>query len=139
MRPEEREYIQSGIEKTYQDFISHVSEGRGMSVSTVDSIGQGRVWSGVNAKENGLVDTFGGLTKAVDIAAEMADLDHYRIVEYPELEDPFDMILRNLYNEIRAKNMKAELGEYYTLYEELQSFKNSFQIQMRLPYYFKVY
>ncbi len=139
MRPEEREYIQSGIEKTYQDFISHVSEGRGMSVSTVDSIGQGRVWSGVNAKENGLVDTFGGLTKAVDIAAEMADLDHYRIVEYPELEDPFDMILRNLYNEIRAKNMKAELGEYYTLYEELQSFKNSFQIQMRLPYYLKLY
>lgn len=139
MRPEEREYIQSGIEKTYQDFISHVSEGRGMPLSTVDSIGQGRVWSGINAKENGLIDTFGGLTKAIDIAAEMADLDHYRIVEYPELEDPLDMILENLYSEIRTGNIKDQLGDYYPLYEELLSLNNLFQIHMRLPFSLKIY
>ncbi|RLD33823.1 MAG: signal peptide peptidase SppA [Bacteroidetes bacterium] len=139
LRPHEKAYLQAGVEKTYQDFINHVSEGRNIPLSTVDSIGQGRVWSGVSALENGLIDSFGGLTKAISIAAEMAKLDHYRIVEYPKLEDPLEMIMKNLYLEMQIPNLKKELGTYYPIYESLLELTSSYKIQARLPFHLEVY
>jgi len=78
-------YIQKQIEKIYDDFTGLVSNGRGISKDSVDAIGQGRVWSGVDAMRIGLVDRKGGLQDAIDFAAEKVGLGKkdYRISQYP--------------------------------------------------------
>lgn len=82
---EEVQYVQRQIEKIYDDFTGLVSNGRGISKDSVDAIGQGRVWSGVDAMRIGLVDRMGGLKDAIDFAAQKVGLDKadYRINEYP--------------------------------------------------------
>lgn len=139
LRIAEREYLQSSVEKTYETFILHVSEGRNMPAHEVDKIGQGRVWSGINAKEVGLVDLFGGLKTAIDIAAEKANLEHFRIVVYPKLEDPLEKLLRNLTGELRTIYLRKELGNYYKYIEDLKEVINSHKIQMHLPFSYEIY
>ena len=75
----ERNIIQKSVEDIYDTFITHVSEGRSMSKEAVDAIGQGRVWTGTDALDLGLIDVLGGLEDAIDIAANMANLENYRI------------------------------------------------------------
>jgi len=91
----EKALLQNMVEQTYHTFISHVADGRNMSLAQVDSIGQGRVWSGDNAKKIGLVDQYGGLKTAIELAAKEAKLKKYRLVEYPKpsnfLESLFDI------------------------------------------------
>ena len=86
----EKEIIQKIIDNFYDVFLTRVSEGRNISKEKIHEIGQGRVWSGVNAMEIGLIDVYGGLDKALEIAKEMAGLDHYRIIELPKKKDPID-------------------------------------------------
>ena len=83
---EEVGYVQRQIEKIYDDFTGLVSNGRGMSKDSVDAIGQGRVWSGVDAMRIGLVDCQGGLKEAIEYAAQKVGLDtkDYRLSTYPE-------------------------------------------------------
>ena len=69
------------VEHVYNTFITRVANGRNMNKTTVDAIGQGRVWSGYDAKSIGLVDTYGGIEKAVDIAVLLAKIEDYRIIE----------------------------------------------------------
>ncbi|MGM0622276.1 MAG: signal peptide peptidase SppA, partial [Bacteroidota bacterium] len=109
----ERQLMQQMIEEGYDTFISHVAEGRGMTKEAVDEIGQGRVWSGENAKEIGLIDEFGGLQEAIEIAAEIAGLDNYRTVALPEQLDPFQQMLKAGSDNIRTRYMKNKLGEKY--------------------------
>lgn len=71
----ERALLETSTEQTYQAFLQNVAQGRGISTAQVDSIGQGRIWSGVQAKEVGLVDVLGDLNTAIDIAAERAGLE----------------------------------------------------------------
>ena len=139
LKPAEKEYLQSGIENTYETFLNNVSEGRDMATSRVDSLGQGRVWSGINALENGLVDVLGGLNTAIDIAAEKANLENYKIVEYPKFEDPIEKLLRSLTMEVRTRHIKKELGEYYKYLKDLKELATSQNIQMRLPYSLDIY
>jgi protease-4 len=93
MTPYQLAVTQKSVEQVYDVFISHVAEGRGMTKAQVDSIGQGRVWSGIDAKQIGLVDLFGNLTDAIKLAASLAKLDEYRVVDYPTQKDPFEEIL----------------------------------------------
>lgn len=139
LKPAEKEYLQSGIENTYETFLNNVSDGRDMATSRVDSLGQGRVWSGINALENGLVDVLGGLNTAIDIAAEKAKLENYKIVEYPKFEDPIEKLLRSLTMEVRTRHIKKELGEYYKYLQDLKELATSQNIQMRLPYSLDIY
>ncbi len=91
-----RQLIQMVIENVYDDFISNVSENRGMDKQAVDSIGQGQVWSGVDALENGLVDDLGGLDDAIKVAAELAELaegEYGQISIAPKLSPTEQMIL----------------------------------------------
>ena len=131
---EEKEVIRYSIQQVYDSFVSHVSEGRGMTSNQVDSIGQGRVWSGINAMDNGLIDIFGGLHTAIDIAAEMAGLEKYRIVELPKLENPLEQILRELSENARMRILKKELGEHFKYLKQLEELENLSGIQARLPY-----
>jgi protease-4 len=139
MNAYEKEVMKLSIEKGYSDFISRVAFGRNMTVAAVDSIGQGRVWSGTDAKKIGLVDETGGLTASVQEAAKLAGIDTYSIRELPVAEDPFSRILSQLSGEIRMRILKNELGEYKKLFDEIQEIKNLSGIQARLPYFIEVH
>jgi protease-4 len=95
-----------------------VADGRKMSFASVDSIGQGRVWTGENALKIGLIDQLGGLDDAVKLAAKMAGLDKYRIVKLPELPDPLTELLKGGTGNVRNWFMKRELGDAWKYYEQ---------------------
>ncbi|MBI9055346.1 MAG: signal peptide peptidase SppA [Bacteroidales bacterium] len=136
---QEREVIQLSIEDIYSTFISHVAEGRNMTTEEVDEIGQGRVWSGANALENGLIDDFGGLDDAIKIAAEAANIEKYRTVNYPKLKDPIEQLLEDFQGNVRVSILKNELGDEYKYYNAVQNLKNLQGIQARIPYEVEIY
>jgi protease-4 len=129
----EREIIQNEIERIYETFINHVAEGRGLPVSTVDSIAQGRVWSGVDAKRIGLIDDFGGLNYAIEQAAELAGIEEYRITEYPAQKDIFEM-LREGFGTTETRWLQSKLGDSYKVYEAMQQTSEQTGILMRMPF-----
>ena len=130
----ERMTLQKMIDETYSTFVTRVSDGRRLAFENVDKIAEGRVWSGKNALELGLVDTLGGLTTAVDIAAKKAKLDHYRIIELPKLEEPFAQIVKELSGDIKERLLRHELSEHYNQYRVVKQILKSDRIQARLPY-----
>jgi len=130
----EREMMQATIEEGYDIFISHVAEGRGMTKEQVDEIGQGRVWSGENAKEIGLVDEFGGLQDAINLAAEMEGLEKYRTISLPKLPDPFEELFKMGSDNVRIWFLKNELGEKYRYYEYFKRASEMNGIYARMPY-----
>ncbi len=133
----ERKMIQDEIERIYDTFITHVAEGRRMSKADVDSIGQGRVWSGIDAKSKGLVDVLGGLDVAISIAAKKAKLDNYMISYVPRAEKGINKIVKQLTGQ-EDDNVKAllqnELGVNYKYIEYLKKARSIKGIQARLPY-----
>lgn len=135
----EKEVMQNSIENVYSDFIQKVSEGRQMSVLLVDSIGQGRVWSGAEARKIGLVDEEGGLNDAIDAASKMAGIESYSIRELPQAENPLTRLLSQLSGEIHLRLLKNELGEYYNLPDQLRDIRNLSGIQARLPYFIEIH
>ncbi|NCB07153.1 MAG: signal peptide peptidase SppA [Bacteroidia bacterium] len=135
----ERQLMQVTIEEGYDTFISHVAEGRKMSKEQVDEIGQGRVWTGENAKEIGLVDEFGGLDKAIALAAEIAGIEDYRTVSLPALPDPFQSLLKSGTDNVRARFLKNELGEKYHYYEYFKKASQMNGIYARMPYDLTIY
>ncbi len=135
----EKQVMQNSIEKVYSDFIGKVSEGRKMPVTSVDSIGQGRVWSGADAMKIGLVDEEGGLNDAIEAAGKLAGIENYSLRELPQTEDPLTRIISQLSGDIRMKFMKQELGEYQRFFDELQEIKNLSGIQARLPYFVEIH
>ncbi len=134
LSPAERLVLQKMIDETYNTFVNRVSEGRSMPYYNVDKIGEGRVWSGVNAKENGLVDVLGGLTEAVAIAAEKAGLEQYRLVELPKLEDPLTQVMNELSGNVRDRLIRRELSGYYSQYLNIRALLQSDRIQARMPF-----
>ena len=131
----ETKVMTNSIERIYGTFISHVSEGRSMSVANVDSIGQGRVWCGIDGKHINLVDETGGLRKAIKVAVSMAKLEDYRIVSFPEQKDPFTQILEDISgSEPSESKLREEFGIFYPYYKEIKSLSNMKGVQARLPY-----
>jgi protease-4 len=139
MNSYEKEVMQTSIEKIYSDFINKVSSGRNIPVTSVDSIGQGRVWSGGEALQIGLIDKTGGLMESIEEAARLAGIETYSIREYPVSEDPLSKLLSQLSGEIKMRILKNELGEYKKLFDEIQEIKNFSGIQARLPYFIEVH
>jgi len=139
MTAEEKAVGQMFIEQTYQTFIGHVSAGRGIPVEQVDAIGQGRVWSGVNAKDIKLVDEFGGLTDAIKLAAEKAGLENYRLVELPKQKKLFEQLMEDMSAEAKAWMLKDELGLSFKVYNRIKSMLNNQGVQARMPYDIEVY
>jgi protease-4 len=130
----ERDLMQQTIEEGYDTFITRVSDGRKMEKTAVDDIGQGRVWAAPNAKEIKLIDSFGGLTDAIELARKMAKLDNFRIVNLPKLKDPITELLKGFSNTAKAGFMKDELGENYKYYEQMRSLISQKGILARMPY-----
>jgi protease-4 len=130
----ERSIIQNGVNEIYTDFITKVAEGRGMAVADVDSIGQGRVWSGEDALEIGLVDKLGGIEDAIEIAAGMASVENYRVVEYPKQKDPVQAFMEELTGQGEEVFLKHRLGQYYEYVKDVEELMNMEGVQARLPY-----
>ncbi len=139
MTNSERSVIQHEVENVYDVFIGHVAEGRKMTKAEVDSIGQGRVWSGKNAMDIGLIDKFGGISEAIEIAKEKAGLENFRVVELPKLEDPIEQMLKEFTGEAEASVLKKNLGESYIYYKRLQNLTKMKGIQARLPFEVDIY
>ena len=135
----EKEIIQQQVERIYDTFLSHVADGRKMNKASVDSIGQGRVWSGTDAKRLGLVDALGGINTAIEIASRMAKLETYRTVALPEQKDFLQKILEDFSTETSSSITKKELGEGYKYYNQIQSLLKMNGIQARLPFEIEVY
>lgn len=130
----ERDLMQQTIEEGYNTFISRVADGRKMDKTAVDDIGQGRVWAAPNAKEIKLIDAYGGLTDAIELAKKMANLDNFRIVNLPKLKDPFEELMKEISGSAKASFMKDEMGEGYKYYEELRGLISQRGILARMPY-----
>jgi protease IV len=133
----ERQMVQGMISEVYDTFIGHVSEGRGLPLSVVDELGAGRVWSGAEAKQNGLIDEFGGLQTAIHKAAELAELEEYRIMEYPTRKDFLTQILED-FGGVKDRMIQKELGSTYAYYKQLQNIEEMTGILTRLPYDIKI-
>jgi protease-4 len=131
---EEREVIQKDVEHVYDVFTSKVAKGRKKTQAEIDSIGQGRVWSGADAIKIGLVDALGGLNDAIADAAKMAKLDNYRIYSLPKQKDALETLLGNAMDDQEEKAMEKGLGVSYKYYKNLQDILKSGGIQARLPY-----
>ncbi len=134
MTPFETNLMQSYVESTYGIFLAHVADGRKMSTNGVDSIGQGRVWSGVNAKSNHLIDDFGGLKEALKIAAEKAGISEYRVKELPKQKDPFAELLKNFSVRMQAKMMESVMGSTFDYWKNLSREANAKGIYTRMPF-----
>jgi protease-4 len=139
MNSYEKELMQLSIEKIYNDFVNKVASGRKMSSEFVDSIGQGRVWSGTSALKIGLVDEIGGLKEAIKGAANLAGIESYSIRELPVIEDPYTRILSQLSGEVKMSILKKELGESVKFYNMVREIKEMSGIQARLPYFIDIH
>lgn len=135
----ERNVLQKMVDDTYTTFVTRVSDGRKLPYADIDKIGEGRVWSGSNALENGLVDVMGGLTSAIDIAAQKAKLDNYRIVELPRLEDPFTQVMKEFTGDISERIIRQELSDRYNQYRFMKQLLHSDRIQARLPFEVRIH
>ncbi|WP_427872222.1 signal peptide peptidase SppA [Flavobacterium sp. MMS24-S5] len=130
-----------GVEKVYNTFVSHVAEGRKMTFAQVDSIAQGRVWSGTEALKIGLVDKIGGLNDAIAEAAKIAKVKKYSTQNYPEYEKTLNDLLSNLpFARSKEAFIKEEIGEEnYLLIEQVKKFQKQKGVQTILPYGINIY
>lgn len=103
--------VQAYIERGYDTFLSRCAEGRGKTKAAIDSIGQGRIWSGNQALNNGLVDELGGIDKAVEIAAGLAGIEQYSIKEYPEQKDFFSQLMEESMKNTETRILEVFIGK----------------------------
>ena len=130
----EYKYLQTMIEDIYATFTQRVADGRKMTVERVDEIGQGRVWSGIDALELGLVDKLGSLDDAVVAAAKLAKISEYDVDYYPLKKSWFEKFLSSMNDEDAVtKMMKSEMGDLYYTYEAFKNVMNMEGIQARMP------
>lgn len=130
--------VQESIEETYETFLQRVSHGRGMTMAQVDSVAQGRVWSGTEALEIGLVDELGNLDDAIAAAAEMAELSSYGVKKFPKYKSGFERFMEDLEGasvKVKENLLKDEIGEEaYQVLKELKSLKKQSGIQAKMPF-----
>nr|WP_299339904.1 signal peptide peptidase SppA [Allomuricauda sp.] len=133
-----RKVVEDDIEETYQTFLQRVADGRNMTLAEVDSVAQGRVWSGQEAKELGLVDELGSLEDAIAAAAELANLDFYGIRKYPRYKSDFERFMDDFSSaksKVASEIVEEEIGsEFYQILKEFKQFKNQKGIQAKMPF-----
>lgn len=134
LSPYQREVIQKSVERVYDHFTSKVAEGRNMTKDDVDRIGQGRVWSGTQALEIGLVDELGGLNHAIAKAAELSEIDNYKLKSLPTQKDPFQEIMESITGQSTSVFLKHYLGADYKYVRMFDDMENRHVIQARMPY-----
>ena len=131
----ERAIIQKGVDRIYDDFITKVAEGRKLKKEQVDSIAQGRVWAGIDAKKIGLVDEFGGIDKALDIAKNKAKITDCRVISFPEMKDPIETLIADMSGKasmfLTKRSLTPEQFKLYTDFEKILHYRG---VQARMSY-----
>lgn len=130
-----------GVEQIYTTFVNRVAKGRNMTFEKVDAIAQGRVWTGKEALENGLVDELGGLDDAINAAVQLADIKSYRIRNYPSYKTDIKSMLKiSPFGKVdKNEILKEALGEEsFALFNQIEELKNLKGIQARLPYIIQI-
>ncbi len=131
----EQQIMQNYVEHGYDLFLTRCAEGRNIPKDTLSLYAEGRVWTGAQAMQIGLVDELGGIERAIEIAAELSNLGKsYVIFEYPKLRSPFQELLDPAKEELAAKTIKDYLGESYELFMLLKDIKEQDFIQARIPF-----
>ena len=112
MNNEERALMQTMIERGYDLFTGRCAAGRHVSQDYIKSVGEGRVWLGAKAKEIGLVDEMGNIDDAIAKAVELAKLENYKKVYYPEVQDPLEELLKMLDNTTEEERLILKVKEF---------------------------
>ncbi len=135
MTAAEKKMMQNNVDRIYETFKDRVSKGRMLSEVTVDSIAQGRVWSGADAVRLGLADSIGGMPAAIDAAARLADLSKYSLKEFPAAEEPYEKILQSVKGDIQSSVIEKKLGAYFPIFKQMKELKKpSGKVMARLPF-----
>ncbi len=136
----EAQMMQTSVDTIYEQFKRHVATGRKLALAEVDSIAQGRVWTGTDANHNGLVDQLGGIDRAIASAASLAKINDYKVVTYPAPEDKLNALMRRLgansgASEAVKAALKTEFNQEFAWYEQIQSMlKMNGKAMMALPF-----
>ena len=131
---EEEAIIQQSVNQIYYSFTQKVADGRNKERSYIDSIGQGRVWTGAQALDLGLVDRIGGIEDAIASAAKKAGITEYKLVNYPVMKDPFKSFMNDSGDKISLWFTKREMGMAYPVYQQAKETMEQSGIQARIPY-----
>ncbi|AQX03958.1 signal peptide peptidase SppA [Elizabethkingia meningoseptica] len=139
MTPGTRNMMQKSVEQTYKRFVYFVTQNRKKTFEEIDSVGGGHVWSGIRAKELGLVDEIGTLDDAVKYAAGLAKTKDYNIRSYPKDKSNFEKFFESMNeDDVAAKAIETKFGkENYQLFQKINN-PNNKGVQMALPYYIKI-
>ncbi|RZK21101.1 MAG: signal peptide peptidase SppA [Pedobacter sp.] len=130
----ERFIIQNELNRIYNGFVSRVADGRKKSKAYIDSIGGGHVWIGTDAVQIGLADRIGSFNDAIKAAAKKAKIKEYKVVEYPDVIDPWKSLMDESTDKIKTYYTKQELGDNYFLYQQMKKVIASSGIQARMPF-----
>ena len=137
MSEQEKAILQQYIERGYNLFLSRCSEGRNIPRETLEKIAEGRVWTGKQALEIGLVDAIGGLDDALKEAAKLANVSDFSIREYPKQVSPFEALFKTQTEDIATRALKEYLGSDFLLLKTIKDIKDLKEqdfIQARMPY-----
>jgi protease IV len=131
---EEKELMQAYIERFYDVFLKRCADGRDTTKEQIAMVGEGRVWSGENAINNKLIDKLGGINDAVKIAANMANIETYRIVELPEMLSPIEQMMKNFGGDASARIGAIIFGDDFKIVKTINNLKTAYPIQTRMPF-----
>lgn len=135
LQPQELAYLQMFVDSVYETFISRVADGRQLSRAKVDSIAQGRIWSGTDAMNVRLVDQMGGLFDAIQLAAQLSEVKDYRIIHLPEQKSFFEKVMKEYMSEKFLISLLLKISErnnFPIIFKWMPS--DNHQIYTRLPY-----
>ena len=134
MNEEEGALMQAMVERGYETFTGRVAMGRKMPIEKVKEIAEGRVWTGKQAKDLGLVDQLGNLEAAIKAAAKLAKVEKYNTANYPAPQPWFQTLLNDKKSGYLDAEMRNMLGEYYTTFSLIRNIRLQDRLQMRLPF-----
>lgn len=135
LNADESSLMQMMVNEGYDLFLERCAQGRGMTKEEVDKVGQGRVWTGADALELGLVDELGGLDRALEIAVEKAGVEHYTLMSYPAPR-PFLESLKRISPTrfMGARLLPEEASGLYRMAKQLHEMEPRERLQTRLPF-----
>ena len=138
MDEEEQAYTQTFIEQIYTKFMNIVSDGRNMTVAQVDSIAQGRVWTGTQGVQVGIVDEIGGIEDAIKYTANLVNASDYQVVEYPRVKTQMEMMMESFSGsgeETLLKKIfgKKNVSQAEQILKDIEG-NNGVKTYVRMPY-----
>ena len=127
------------IKKVYESFKLKVSEGRNLTLDEVESIAQGRVWTGKQALNIGLIDSLGDLNLAIEGAAKLADIKEFNIIEYPKRKASFESLIQDFSISLKGNNLENKIPDFIKSITKKRNIYSSSNIQALLPFELNIY